>query len=201
MRSDDLNPDCFKSVPDMIRSYSTDDLEEYPCEEIEVETKDGFLLTVHRMPNTGPAVILQHGLLADSGNWVCGGPTQGLAFILWRAGYDVYMGNSRGNPYSRKHKELDPKKHEFWHWSFQDLAEFDLPATVAKVCEVSNKEKVWYIGHSQGTLIAFAALSEDVDNISNKIQGVIALAPVLSLKYVKGPWTGLCSMFGKMITK
>ena len=80
------------------------------------------------------------------------------------------------------------------------MAEYDLPAVVDKVCEVSNNEKVWYIGHSQGTLIAFAALSENVDNISSKIHGVIALAPVLSLKYVKGPWIGLCSMIGKMIT-
>ena len=35
----------------------------YKCEEIITETEDGFLLTVHRLPNDGPPVLLQHGLL------------------------------------------------------------------------------------------------------------------------------------------
>ena len=77
VKADELNPDCFKSVPDMVRSYRTEDGDFYPCEEITAETKDGFLLTIQRLPNDGPAVILQHGILADSGNWVCGGPSHG----------------------------------------------------------------------------------------------------------------------------
>lgn len=200
VKPDELNPDCFKSVPDMVRSYQTEDGDFYPCEEITAETKDGFLLTIQRLPNDGPAVILQHGILADSGNWVCGGPSHGLAFILWRAGFDVYLGNSRGNPYSRRHTTLDPKKSEFWKWSFQDLADYDFPATIDKVCEVSQREKVWYIGHSQGSLIAFAALSDDKQNLSSKINGIIGLAPVFTLQFVKGPWRIFCPMIGKLIT-
>lgn len=71
----DIHRDCFLSVPDMIRENG------FPCEEITVETEDGFLLGLQRMPNeNGPAVLLQHGLLADASNWVTGGPDHGLDF-------------------------------------------------------------------------------------------------------------------------
>merc|ERR1712168_570087 len=198
--SEDIHPDCFKPVPEIIRSYKNGEDEFYKCEEIITETEDGFLLTVHRLPNDGPPVLLQHGLLADSGNWVCGGPEHGLAFHLWRAGYDVYLGNSRGNPYSRRHTVLNPSKSEFWHWTFQDLADFDFPAGVDKILSINGREKLWYIGHSQGSLIAFAKLSEDkTGDLSSKLHGILALAPVFSLKYVKGPWKSLSPPVAKLI--
>ena len=44
-------------------------------------------------------------------------------------GYDVWMNNSRGNKFSRMHKYLDPDYHKkYWDFSFQDHADFDLPA-------------------------------------------------------------------------
>ena len=69
----DIHQDCFLSVPDMIRANG------FPCDELTVETDDGFLLGVHRLPNPdGEAVLIQHGLLADSSNFVTAGPEHGL---------------------------------------------------------------------------------------------------------------------------
>ena len=50
----------------------------YPCQEYNVVTQDGYVLGVQRIPQghdsvnskQHPVVLLQHGLLGSSSNWV-----------------------------------------------------------------------------------------------------------------------------------
>ena len=46
-------------------------------------------------------------------------------------------------------------------FSFDEMAKYDLPATLNYITKYTHQEKVYYIGHSQGTLIGFLAFSEN----------------------------------------
>ena len=46
------------------------------------------------------------------------------------AGFNVFLGNNRGNSFSNSHVTLDPKKDakKFYDFSFADLGLHDIPA-------------------------------------------------------------------------
>ena len=46
-----------------------------------------------------------------------------------------------------------------WMSDREQMADYDLPASVAHALAVSNASTLAYVGHSQGTIIAFAALA------------------------------------------
>ena len=69
--------------------------------------------------------------------------------------FKVWLGNNRGTThYSRNHTYLNPDKDkEFWEYSFQEMAEYDLPAIFKYIKRnVKDGLKINYIGHSEGTM-------------------------------------------------
>lgn len=155
-----------------------------------VTTEDGYILEMHRLfhPNytheVRPAVFLQHGLLSSSEVFVLNGDNA-AAFKIARLGYDVWMGNNRGNQYSRGHVSLNPKnkkdQEQYFDFSFFELAQYDAPAQIDYVREHTGWDKLSYLGHSQGTTQMFTALSEDFGDMKDKINLFIALAPITTL--------------------
>ena len=78
-----------------------------------------------------PAMMLQHGLMDSSYSWTSHTSMEAVPFQAARAGYDVWLGNNRGNEYADKHvNNIDPitDDKEFHNYSFQELGDHDLPA-------------------------------------------------------------------------
>lgn len=155
-----------------------------------VTTDDGYILTQYRIPglvgddSTGkPPVLFQHGLLDSANCWIMNYDDVAPAFVAARAGYDVWLGNSRGNTYSCAHVKYDPWKNEakFWDFDWQEMGQYDIPATLDYITELTDFEKVAYIGHSQGTTQVFYGLSEFEDLYKDKMSIFVALAPVTKL--------------------
>lgn len=82
-------------------------------------------------------------------------PELAPAFKMVRAGFDVWLGNQRGNKYSLiqgGHTKLKPMSDpQFWEFSWNDFGYYDAPAFVDYVRHITNQTKVTWIGHSQGT--------------------------------------------------
>lgn len=99
------------------------------------------------------------------------------------AGYDVWLGNARGNSWSRNHTKLDPDEKNFWNFSFHEIGVHDLPAMINFILTKTNEPSLHYIGHSQGTTVLFVLLSE-LPEYNAKLKSVHIMVPVV---YVKHP--------------
>lgn len=185
------SPETKMSVPEIIRYWG------YKAEIHEAITEDGYILTLHRIPHgkgadaadkpvKRPVVFLQHGLLCSSSNWVTNLPAQSLAFILADAGYDVWMGNVRGNTYSTKHVHYDRNSSKYWSFSWDEMAKYDLPTMINYSLFISGRKSLYYVGHSQGTMMAFAGLSMNKD-LAAKVEIFFALAPVAKVAHTESP--------------
>ncbi|XP_008678389.1 triacylglycerol lipase 2 isoform X4 [Zea mays] len=174
----------------------------YPCEEHQVTTADGYILSLQRIPSggrgghgggagagasssrAGQPVLLQHGVLVDGMSWLLASPEESLPFILADRGFDVWIANNRGTRWSRRHVSLDPSSRLYWNWSWDDLVVNDLPAMVDFVVKQTG-QKPHYVGHSMGTLVALAAFSEG--RVVSQLKSAALLTPVAYLAHITTP--------------
>jgi len=152
--------DHFKSFSTICRQKG------YPFEQHKLKTYDGYFLTVFRIPGAKgellepaiaankPVVLLWHGLLDSADSWIINDEDKAPALMLANQGYDVWLGNSRGNKYSREHRFLDPDRDEdkasFFGFNIEDMANHDTNSTVAYIRQETGKRSIGVIGHGIG---------------------------------------------------
>jgi len=179
----------------------------YPFETHTVTTDDHYTLTVHRIPHgrnekqtptkTRPVVFLQHGFDGSSADWVTNLPNQAAAFVFADGGFDVWMGNFRGNKESKSQEGWTNKTHEYWQFSLDEMAAMDLPAMIDMALNVTKSDQLYYIAHSTGTTAGFVKFTEDKD-FAQKIRKFYALGPITTMKNAKGPLRYIAKMTGTL---
>ncbi|XP_008788885.2 triacylglycerol lipase 2-like [Phoenix dactylifera] len=166
----------------------------YECEEHTVTTEDGYILSMQRIPNgrsgsptsaSKTPVLLQHGLLMDGITWLLNSPDESLGYILADNGYDVWIANTRGTIYSLGHTSLSPDDSAYWDWSWDELVAYDLPATFKYVYKQTGQQKIHYVGHSLGTLIALASFCEQ--NLLSMLRSAALLSPIAYMNQLSSP--------------
>ncbi|KAG6381885.1 Alpha/Beta hydrolase protein [Boletus reticuloceps] len=147
----------------------------YAHEEHVVLTKDGYLLTLHRIPRRkgGHCALLrgrheetsrvspprvaheQAGYVLDLCVRLvltsCAPPVRS-------AGFDVWLGNNRGNKYSKKSIHHGPSSSKFWNYSLDEFAWYDIPDSIEYILARTGAGSLGYVGFSQGTAQAFACV-------------------------------------------
>jgi len=141
-----------------------------------LNTAEGENLVLFRIPNEGkPPILLHHGLTGSSRHFVTLGKDS-VAYQVWELGFDVWLANSRETSYSR------PRGGSFdWNYTWEDLALIDLPQMVDFVLAKTGSAKINYIGHSQGSGIMYALLSEKIE-YNEKVNLFVSLAPAVYMR-------------------
>ncbi|XP_058227765.1 triacylglycerol lipase 2 isoform X2 [Rhododendron vialii] len=114
-------------------------------------------------------------------SWLLNSPDESLAFILANNGFDVWISNIRGTRFSRRHATLNANDPEFWNWTWDDLVMHDLPSVIDFVFKQTG-QKINYVGHSMGTLIALASFSEGKQ--VDKVKSAALLSPIAYLSHM-----------------
>ncbi|PRQ22868.1 putative triacylglycerol lipase [Rosa chinensis] len=161
----------------------------YPCSEHKIQTRDGYFLGLQRVSSSnvdlraqpGPPVLLQHGLFMAGDAWFLNSPEQSLGFILADEGFDVWVGNVRGTRWSQGHISLSEEDKEYWDWSWQELALYDLSEMINHIYSITNS-KVFIVGHSQGTIMSLAALTQP--DVAEMVEAAALLCPISYLEHI-----------------
>ncbi|KFK25650.1 hypothetical protein AALP_AA8G142000 [Arabis alpina] len=136
----------------------------YKCEEHDVVTQDGYILNMQRIPEgrTGagnPAkrqpVLIQHGILVDGISWLLNPADQNLPLILADQGFDVWMGNTRGTRFSKRHKYLNANQ----PGTLIGFTSFSEKGLVDKLKSAAMLSPIAYLSHMTTVLVDIAARS------------------------------------------
>lgn len=118
-------------------------------------------------------VLLVHGYGQNRYAWHL--PARSFSNYLARAGFDVFNLDLRGHGRSRHLGERRPTH-------VADYVREDVPAAVGEVSRISGGRRIYYIGHSMGGLIGYAAAS----TLGSAIAGVTTLGS--PYHFARGSW-------------
>jgi len=176
-----------RSAPEIIFSDG------YECEVHYTVTKDGFLLQmikiVGRGPNRGTVdpVLINHGMIGFGGIWLWNGKEMSLPYMLVDLGFDVWLCTFRSAQGSEMHVSKDIESDEYWDFSYDDVAKYDVPAMIDYAREAAGVNAVTFIGYSMGGSVFLAMCNYNPVMCQEKVKLLVCIGCHTVLGNVKTP--------------
>jgi pimeloyl-ACP methyl ester carboxylesterase len=163
----------------------------YPYEQHEVVTEDGYILPLDRIPRKGSdchrVVYFQHGVLDTAYAWISGSTGElatNCAFATFNKGYDIFLGNFRGNR-NMLHTNSSISSKDYWDFSVNEHGIYDMSAIVDNIRKIKIKEgvpedklEITLIAHSLGGASSMVYLVwKRKMNLPHYIKKAILLSP------------------------
>ena len=82
-------------------------------------------------------------------------------------------------------EDVNGLHHEYNVITFDEHAGKDLPAMLNYVMDKTGQTELFYVGHSQGTVMGFAGFTVN-QTLAKHIKAFFALAPVTTVKHIQG---------------
>jgi pimeloyl-ACP methyl ester carboxylesterase len=188
---DSLSSLDMRTVPDLVREAG------YPFQEISFATSDSVVLPLHRLPRPAArrVVLFQHGIFDSAFAWVAPGAARGLAYRAFDLGFDVFLGNFRGNPLTKEHNRPG-----YWDFCVDEHGQADLAGMVDALVDTKRGEgidpdnlHITLVAHSMG---GAAAMIYVATRANHRIDRLVLLAPA----GFQGTAPFICRLLGPVIS-
>jgi len=159
-----------------------------PYETITAVTSDKYVIKILHLPppprpskGSKGSILFLHGMFESAAMSLTHG-TDSLPVLLAQQGYDVFLGNVRGNMYGLTPGKLSPWDNKFWDFSIREHAASDFPAMVDAILKTTKHAKLTAVyGTSQGALVSLMGIAKN-PRLNNKIKLLVAVSPALVLR-------------------
>lgn len=147
-----------------------------------VTTKDGYILNMYRILPPGKVagtkpILMMHGTEGSAMDFLLN-KDKSPAVVLAKKGYDVWLGNQRGNYFSLGHETLSYKKGKYWEFYQETIAEHDVPMMISTILRMTGAAKIAaYIGYEQGSLVFLQGASLNPLFFNSQVDYFVALNP------------------------
>uniref|UniRef100_A0A146M9I5 Lipase n=2 Tax=Lygus hesperus TaxID=30085 RepID=A0A146M9I5_LYGHE len=159
----------------------------YELDPHRVTTEDGHILALHRITprgtnsrDRGYPVLMINGFAFQAEGWFALGSAS-LPFILTDLGYDVWLGDQRGNIRSVGHVSYPVNDWRNHNYTFHEQGIYDLPAFIDYILKETDRSQILYVGYSLSSGMMIVMNSERPE-YNDKILGAVLLAPAGHLK-------------------
>ena len=191
-----------RQVPVTLFEDIIKDRKKYQVQHFEVETSDGYILTMHRVrltdeyksklmaenaKNIDKPVLLVHGFGSCSITYFIGGSERSPGHYFVNRGFDVWVANQRGTKFSLKHKNPDIPLSDYFSFSADEGGCLDIPAYYTHILsqvKLANP-KIILVGLSMGGLQSIMALSDEKSSefVNKHTERAVLLVPLIYYSY------------------